>query len=70
MGNIGWNGDVDLLALTLYKHFTGTLLNATTEECAGCSMQQDPPARTMVLLFSAEGKQDATTFFICCILLY
>ena len=29
----------------------------TTEECAGCSMQQDPPARTMVLLFSAEGNK-------------
>ena len=42
-------------------HFTVTLLtatqNATAEKCAACSMQQDPPARTMVRLFSAEGNK-------------
>ena len=29
--------------------------NTIQQQIAGCSMQQDPPARTMVLLFSAEG---------------
>ena len=33
--------------------------------CA-CSMQQDPPARTMLVLFSVEGKQDATKEMHAC----
>ena len=58
------------LSLTAYRHFTDTLLNATTEKCAGCSMQQDPPARTMVLVLSADGNnmRQLFTFVVsCCI---
>ena len=42
-----------ILILPSNRHFIVTLLNATyngtTEKCVACSMQQDRPARTMVL---------------------
>ena len=42
----------------------------TAEKCAGCSTQQDLPARTMVVVFSAEGdkmQQLCTLVASCCI---
>ena len=42
-----------------YRYFTDTLLNPTTDKCAGCSMQQDPPARnngSFVLCWDAKKK--------------
>ena len=43
--------------------------NARTIKCAACSMQQDLPARTMLLLFT-RVQQDAAILYIYCILLH